>query len=213
MRKEELLSLERLRQLVHYDPDTGIFTAVSGRGGVRAGDQLGCKDKRSHSSYIFLSLDGRNYRAHRVAWFFVTGHWPVLLMDHINGDGTDNRIVNLREATHLQNSANRRPNKDRVLKGIAIHTRKKRWQAQIRNRGLQIYLGLFDTPESAAAAYAAKATELQGHFAWISPTRPQQSFQDSDGGGEPDAANAAAASGSLLITPDDLSIPQCLRRA
>lgn len=88
-----------------------------------------------------------------------------LLADHANCNGLDNRLVNLRPATRAENAYNRRIQRDnrRGLKGIVPAGR--RWVAQARVRGKQIYLGTFDTPEIAHEAYCKAIKELHGEFA------------------------------------------------
>ena len=150
-----MIQHDRLKQLLAYSPDTGTFTwRVDGRGkvqrvGVRAGTI-------SEKGYIIICADRKNYRAHRLAWFDVHGFWPPHEIDHINRDKTDNRINNLRLATHAENCQNmplRRDNKHGVA-GITFHgdKRKKRWQAKIKANGVTKYLGYYHTIEEAKAA-------------------------------------------------------------
>lgn len=126
-----------------------------------AGKQGG---SQSRSGYLDVHL-GRKIRVHRIIWAMHSGAWPIAFLDHINGDKTDNRVANLREATRSQNGANvgvARRNKV-GLKGVSPHH--NRFRAQIKTRDKVILLGIFDTPELAHAAYAAAAIHHHGEFA------------------------------------------------
>ena len=95
----------------------------------------------------------------------VMGAAGELAIDHINGDGLDNRKENLRFATTQQNGFNRRPSNAIGLRGVTFHRHSAKWQAQIRHNGKWIYLGLFLTAEAAARCYDVHAKELYGAFA------------------------------------------------
>lgn len=158
-----VLTQERLKELLDYDPATGFFTHLtSGRGrGRKAGARAGCLEL----GYTMVGVCGRKYQAHRLAWFFVHGAWPRDQLDHINMQRSDNRIANLREATNAQNGANcpaRRRNKC-GKKGVS--KMKGRWRAQIFKNKRQVHLGLFATAEEAHAAYVAAARIHHGEFA------------------------------------------------
>lgn len=156
------ITAERLRELLDYCPETGVFTWRVSVGGMKVGARAGCRNNRG---YVLIRVDGTIYVAHRLAWLFTTGCWPAEFIDHVNCDRSDNRLVNLREATHAQNQANARlPSNSTVgLKGVT--RRKSRWEAQIKYCGEKKYLGLFDTPEAAHAAYVAAAKGLFGDYA------------------------------------------------
>jgi hypothetical protein len=112
---------------------------------------------RTDNGYLSIGLKGRIYYAHRLAWLYVHGEWPVDFIDHINGIRSDNRILNLRECSAAQNSQNlaKQYNKTR-LTGVVPW--KKRFQAKICVDYKRINLGSFKTAEEAHAAYlAAKA--------------------------------------------------------
>jgi hypothetical protein len=159
-----MVTAERLRELLDCDPETGVLTwRVSRRGRVKPGQVAG---KSHHTGYHVIRVDGRQYPAHRLVWLHVTGAWPAAEVDHINGVRNDNRFSNLRDATSSQNGCNARlyRNNKSGLKG-AILNRPGRWIAQIQKGGRKIYLGVFDTPEEAHAAYCAAAERLHGDFA------------------------------------------------
>lgn len=160
-----MLTPERLKQLIDYDPQTGTFTwKVNRRKKAMAGTIGGT---HTYAGYRQIRLDGVLYRAHRLAWFYFHGEWPTSQMDHINGRRDDNRIANLRLATHSQNCANRgrqRHNKS-GFKGVTWDSQAKKWRSVISARGKSFALGLHSTPEAAHAAYVDAAQKYHGEFA------------------------------------------------
>lgn len=102
-----------------------------------------------------------------MAWLYVYGEWPDFEIDHINGDAHDNRICNLRRATHQQNMANSkvRAHNASGLKGVQRHTLSRKWRARIQVSGRTIHIGLFDTKEEAHEAYMRAARFHFGEFA------------------------------------------------
>jgi hypothetical protein len=167
------LTVQQLRDALDYDHTTGRFYWRRRKGvhhttNVRyAGKEAGHRCPRL--GYVLLGFNGRLYRAHRLAWLYVFGEWPAGDLDHINGDGFDNRTANLREATRTQNNGNMRMPSHNTsgLKGAYWDKRAERWMSQIKHQGRQHYLGYFDTAEQAHAAYAAAAVRLHGEFARI----------------------------------------------
>jgi HNH endonuclease/AP2 domain len=149
----------RLREVLDYDPETGIFTwKVRVSTNVPVGTVAGSLDG---GSYLNIHLDGRAYLAHRLAWLYVHGEWPVSQVDHINRIKTDNRFTNLRLATASQNAQNQRRDQrqgtSRLL-GVSWNSTAGRWASRITVQGRVKFLGSFDTEEDAHAAYlAAKA--------------------------------------------------------
>lgn len=162
-----MLTVKELRDRLHYDPDTGEFTWVlsnrTDKIGKRAGTVLPV-------GYIQFALCGHKQYAHRLAWLYMTGSWPVDQLDHINGNKSDNRWCNLREATNAQNGANRgaqRNNRTSGLKGV-FRDRRLRirpWVSYITRNRENYRLGRFDTAEEAHLAYRAAAARLHGDFA------------------------------------------------
>jgi hypothetical protein len=149
MTSKTMISAERLRELLHYEPETGVFTRlVSTRGNAHAGDVAGTPLRQG---YLQIGADGRYYLAHRLAWLYMTGEWPKDQIDHINCDKSDTRWCNLREATHAQNMMNKAALFG--FKGITWHKRGCKWQAQIGHNNKHHYLGSFDTQMEAAVAY------------------------------------------------------------
>lgn len=107
------------------------------------------------NGYRALRIQGASYFAHRLAWLYVYGFWPVGVIDHINGDKLDNRISNLRDVSHQANSQNIKSSKRALPLGVYFQPRKKerRYSAKICTDGKQEHLGYFDTPEDAHTAY------------------------------------------------------------
>jgi len=145
------LSAARVRELVRYVPETGEFFSISARSHRRKVGKANC-------GYQRLYLDGRNYRAHRIAWLYMTGDWPPVI-DHINGNGCDNRWENLRLATVQLNNQNLHGARSNSLVGRLGVSMNKGGRytaiigAHLAGRKVQIYLGAYDTADEAAAVY------------------------------------------------------------
>jgi hypothetical protein len=157
-----MITSERLRELLHYEPDIGTWTWLKSGNGRRANLVAGRID---FYGYRNIGIEGRPYKAHRLAWFYVTGAWPKGELDHINGDKGDNRWANLREANRSQNEANKlvRSNNTSGFKGVSWSRDLRKWRAYIS--GKQIHLGCFDTPHQAYAKYCLAARQHFGEFA------------------------------------------------
>ena len=153
------LTAERLREVLSYDADTGLFVWQAQRGCKRPGESAGTQT----DGYLQISVDGRLYKAHRLAWLYVHGAWPVDAIDHINGDRSDNRIANLRDVTLAINNQNRRcatAGKSSPLLGVSWYAQTRRWRAQIQVAGKNRGLGYFDDPQAAHEAYLAAKRQL-----------------------------------------------------
>lgn len=151
------LSAEYLRALISYDPETGHFTWRISRSNVRAGERAGCS---RDDGYRLIRIDRTMYLEHRLAWLYVHGEWPSQFIDHMNGDPTDNRIANLREATPQINQQNRRKSKNPIgLVGVR-RTRCGNYQARIGHNKQETVLGTFQTPEEAYEVYLTAKRRL-----------------------------------------------------
>ena len=157
-----IVTADRVRELFNYDPRTGIFTRlVCVNGKAKTGDVAGCP---ASGGYLRISVDGRTYAAHRLAWLYIHGVWPSAEIDHINCQPADNRLNNLRECSRSENMQNsqraRSSNKASGLLGVSWDERKGRWRAEIAVKGKRHRLGRFATPELAHAAYILAKRQL-----------------------------------------------------
>jgi hypothetical protein len=149
------LNAQRLRELLDYDPGTGVFVWRMKKARASAGDVAGFST--SHG-YFAIKVDGHRCYAHRLAWLYVYGEWPVDHVDHINGNGEDNRICNLRDVPRTINAQNmRRAHADsrhsKLLGVSSSHSLKNPWAAHISINGKLRHLGHYPTQELAHAAY------------------------------------------------------------
>lgn len=161
------LSHARLRAAVTYDPNSGRFFRdypPSRRRPYAKTREVGFSTDKG---YRHILVDGRRYIAHRLAWFWMTGNWPPDQVDHIDGNKANNAWVNLRQATNSQNQANTktRRNNRAGLKGAHYLKASGKWTSRVKVNGSRYFLGLFDTPEQAHAAYAVAAGKYFGKFA------------------------------------------------
>lgn len=145
------MELKTLSQHLRYDPDTGNLYRSDGSlavGYVKGG-------------YRIVSVKGKQYLAHRLAYFLVTGMWPDVL-DHINRDRLDNRWVNLRHTNRLGNAQNAGLRKDSTsgYRGVSFRKSSGKWRAYIQSGGKQHHIGFFNTAE---AAYAARQEVIHLH--------------------------------------------------
>ena len=131
------------------------------------------------TGYRRIILFARQYAEHRVAWLLSYGHWPEMGIDHANRDKADNRLVNLRLATHAENMRNAGHKGSKSgYRGVKYCPNDRRWIARMQHDGKRVSLGYYDTAEEAAAAYRAAATAVRGEFlclhARTSDRRPAQ---------------------------------------
>jgi hypothetical protein len=152
-----MITQDRLKELLDYNEITGVFTNKVDRVKARAGNVAGgiCH------GYWYIRLDMVRYAAHRLAWLFVYGVWPIDCIDHIDRNKINNAIRNLRLATHTQNNYNREYD-SKHYRGVGISGSK--YTASIKYHSSNLYLGTYDTPEEASFIYESKAREIQGEF-------------------------------------------------
>lgn len=167
-----LLTHERLLELVRFDPGAGVFTSLAdwGRWGrKKAGRVLSVK---SVNGYVRVCLPGgQTYLAHRLAWFYMTGAWPELQIDHKNRDRTDNRWENLRQATTSQNSHNAGMpcTNTSGVKGVSWSKQHRKWHAYLKCKEVfgnrRLTLGLFSELRDAAHSVNEARIRYHGEFA------------------------------------------------
>lgn len=173
------VTAERFRELLDYDPQHGSLIwrhrapetfktrrAYSVWMARFAGKVAGIKGK---DGYRRVCIDGSDWLAHRIAWAIAHNRNIVSMIDHINGDKDDNRLLNLREATRSQNGSNRPAPRNNTSgrKGVVWARRHKKWVAQIVVRGKYFHLGYFDDFDEASLAYESAAKNFFGEFARV----------------------------------------------
>jgi hypothetical protein len=153
-----MVDVARVRELLHYDAEMGVFAWRSD------GREAGCV---APTGYVLIGIDGDLYLAHRLAWLYVTGQWPILRIDHIDRQKANNRFANLREATAAQNAANSGPRSTNRsgFKGVSWDKRNRKWRATITVDGRQRSLGRHVRLEDAVSAYATEAKTVHGAYA------------------------------------------------
>ncbi|OBU13322.1 HNH endonuclease signature motif containing protein [Morganella psychrotolerans] len=157
------LTQSRLRELLDYSPDTGVFTWLQYRSQLaRAGSTAGRVNMTT--GYVEIQIDGTRYKAHRLAWLYCHGVMPDKQMDHINSNRTDNRIANLREATRSQNQQNTGLTKANKSGRKGVYFRDGKWLAQAQINGKKHHLGRHNSIDEAGRVYEAFCKEHYDDF-------------------------------------------------
>lgn len=159
------LTVERVRELLHYEIVTGRFYWKVDIRQMKAGARTGRLP--SNHGYLSVRVDGSLYRCHRLAHFWVTGEWPPADVDHINRDKTCNAWHNLRPASRSENNCNAHTRNDNTsgAKGVSFNKRSGKWMAYVSFQKKRTYLGLFPTCASAAEAVHIARETLHGGYA------------------------------------------------
>jgi hypothetical protein len=176
-----MLTQLRLRELLVYEPETGIFWWR--RQSNATGPTLGVRERWANQragaltvqGYSIINVDGERFRSVRLAWLYMTGEWPTNHIDHINGDPADDRWVNLREATRSENMANAkliRTNNTSGARGVSWNKRLEKWHARVNFERRLYHCGYFNSFEEAVESRDRKAAQLHGAFAQLN--RPSQ---------------------------------------
>lgn len=169
------LTSDKLKELLHYCPETGVFTHIPrarelfGNEGAYltwvkkfSGREAGAV---TMAGYRIIRVDGGRYFAHRLAWLYAYGKWPESIMDHINHNRLDNRIENLREVSYLDNCKNKalsQKNKSGCA-GVIWHRSNNYWQASIKHNGRNVFLGAFKKKTEAIERRIAANAEYGYH--------------------------------------------------
>ena len=156
-----MITQERLKELLHYDPETGVFTRnVTTNNNAHAGDVAGSPHIKG---YVQIQVDSHVLLAHRLAWFYTYGEFPHGMLDHHDQDKTNNRMSNLRPVTNKQNLENTKVSSNNKSGFKGVCAKGSKWLAYITHCYKRIHLGYFDTPEEASAAYEAMRDILFTH--------------------------------------------------
>lgn len=150
-----ILTAQRLREVLHYDPTTGVFTRkVTTAANALQGNIAGTTNRDGRK---YICVDKKRYAAHRLAWLYVTGEWPKHQIDHINGNHSDNRLENLRDVTCSINNENKRAarsdNLSTGILGVSWCDYHKKYKAHIRIDGKLRHLKYCKTAEEAREVY------------------------------------------------------------
>ena len=150
------LTQARLKENLHYNPTTGDFTWLVHK--PRASHKI--RAGTINNGYRSISIDGKKYLAHRLAWLYMYGQMPSKNIDHINNHPDDNRLDNLRECTTKQNSLNRLIPRNNTSGFLGVSKAGSRWKATLHRKTL----GYFETAEVASLAYQTAAKEINQAF-------------------------------------------------
>lgn len=158
------LTQARLKELLSYDPETGIFTRLKNVANVKAGALAGCPDK---DGYMQIRVDSKLYKSHRLAWLYMTGEAPPARIDHKDVDPANNKWGNLREATAATNAWNSGIAADNTsgVKNVHRHSKSGKWYVEVSANKERHRQGPFDSPKEAALAAQQARSKLHGEFA------------------------------------------------
>lgn len=146
------LTRERLKELLHYDSETGEFTHKIRRAGVKYGSLAGTQHSEGYS---MIRIDKTAHYAHRLAWLYVYGLHPKQQIDHINGVKADNRLRNLRDVSQSANQQNMKGPRKSKKDGqpLGVRSRNNRFSAIFTINGKQTWIGTYCTADLAHQAY------------------------------------------------------------
>lgn len=159
-------SVERVRELFDYRPDTGDILWRVTRGTRKAGARAG---NLKADGYRRIRFDGNSWPEHRLAWLHFYGEWPAEYLDHRDLNRSNNKIDNLRECSHSLNTHNRAKFQSNTSGFKCVEKRKgrDRWVAGFFHNGRRVNLGTFASPQEAHKAYCEKIRASVGDFARI----------------------------------------------
>lgn len=156
-----MLTQQRLKELIQYDPVTGKFYRPTKSGAK----ECGTASTHSNKQYLRIWVAGKLYYAHRLAWLYMTGAFPKDQIDHIDGNGLNNVFTNLRDVTCQVNNKNRRlsSNNSSGITGVHWCEERQKWVSQIKHFGKIKHLGRFNEIEDAKGAREQACEELGFH--------------------------------------------------
>lgn len=160
---ENNITKDIMESILHYDPDTGIFTWINCIKKKLNGMEAGGKNK---SGYMLIKINGIKYYAHRLAFMIMIGDFPKNNVDHIDGNKVNNKWKNLREATFSENSFNSKLRNDNTsgCKCVSFHIRNKKWQVSITLNGKRKHYGFFDSKNDAEKKAISVMKYERGEF-------------------------------------------------
>ena len=155
-----MLTYEQAHELLQYDQQTGdLYWKVNVSNNIKAGTDAGKTRKRD--LYKVFTYKSKQHQAHRIVWLMTQAKMPKQFIDHINGDRTDNRLSNLREADRHINAQNQRtPNKSSTSGYLGVRFKRGAYEASLRLGKKTIYLGRFKDPKIAHEAYVQAKREM-----------------------------------------------------
>lgn len=160
-----MLTQEDIKKIAHYDPETGIFTALGKRRGKKTKNwpTLG---STNGLGYLQMKVGVEAFKLHRLAWLYMTGSFPAKALDHADTDRKNNKWANLREATQDENLHNTKNYKTNTTgaKGVSWKKDRKKYSARINVANKSVFLGYFSSVAAAHAAYAEEARRRFGDF-------------------------------------------------
>lgn len=156
------LTKDRLMELLEFDSGAGVFVWLANRGSAKKGDVAG---KKNANGYTQIKIDGKWYYAHRLAWLYKQGCFPIGQIDHINNIRSDNRLINLRLVNQKQNSENRFVSTKSCTGalGVSFHKKAKKFVARVKHNRRSHYIGLFETVAEASLAAQNMRNQLYTH--------------------------------------------------
>lgn len=147
-----MLTQKELKECIFYDPDTGVFERKfkDARNRLRSPKIIALRPSKPngrHKTYCRIMVFGKRYQAHALAWLYVYGYLPKEEIDHLDGDGCNNRISNLRQVTRAENCKNKRihSNNSSGAQGVSFHRVAKKWMAYINVNGVRKTIGFFES--------------------------------------------------------------------
>lgn len=146
-----MITQSELKEVLHYNPETGIFTWLKSRGTKKKGSTAGSVD---HNGYVVLGVNGRQYKAHQLAILHCLGEMPDYDTDHVNGIKTDNRIKNLRSVSHKENTRNAKTRHDNGsgFPGVMWRGDARKWRVRIKGGSKRVNIGHYDKLSDAVKA-------------------------------------------------------------
>lgn len=161
-----MVTAERVRELLSYDPSTGEFRWKVDRNRMKAGSIAGDEcTALCGKKYWRVSVDGKQYKAHRLAWLVTHGEFPPEQIDHVDGNGLNNRLENLRAVSNTENQRNQRKRSTNTsgVTGVIWHKAHQKWQAYIAVNRKLIHLGYFSSKDEAISARRAAEAKYGFH--------------------------------------------------